>query len=182
MFIENSGSASMIRRTRQAMPGIVINTNDTDRAVILRNLVIRNWTIGLQVKGRARVTAERCRFDSNLAANISVEDASNATVSDCQVQAAGMRAGEFSQAQHLGLAAAGNHAPAAHQQLRDEFEAEPAARAADDRDGHADSLRGASYVQCCVRARARGNLGAAPLHGNFTPVRRSSRNCTPRRR
>jgi hypothetical protein len=78
---------------RQAQPGIVVNTNLTDRIVILRNLVIRNWTHGLQIQGNARVTVENCRFDSNIVANVAAEGNARLTMSNSQVLAAGMRFG-----------------------------------------------------------------------------------------
>jgi hypothetical protein len=76
---------------RQAGPGIVVDTNETDRVVILRNLVIRNYTVGLQVNGTARVIAENCRFDSNLSANVLATAASRLTMTSCSVVAGGMR-------------------------------------------------------------------------------------------
>jgi len=77
--------------TRQAGNGIVINTVDTDRVVILRNLVIRNYQIGLQVMGNARVICEDCRFDSNVVANVSVSGNASLTLVGCSVSAGGMR-------------------------------------------------------------------------------------------
>jgi hypothetical protein len=76
---------------RQAGNGIVINTADTNRAVILRNLVIRNYQIGLQVMGNARVVCEDCRFDSNVVANVSVSGNASLTLVGCSVSAGGMR-------------------------------------------------------------------------------------------
>jgi hypothetical protein len=77
--------------TRQAGNGIVINTADTDRVVILRNLAIRNYQIGLQVMGNARVICEDCRFDSNVVANVSVSGNASLTLVGCSVRAGGMR-------------------------------------------------------------------------------------------
>jgi hypothetical protein len=76
---------------RQAGNGIVINTTDTDRVVILRNLVVRNYQIGLQVMGNARVICEDCRFDSNVVANVSVSGSASLTLVGCSVSAGGMR-------------------------------------------------------------------------------------------
>ncbi|HTE20596.1 MAG TPA: right-handed parallel beta-helix repeat-containing protein [Armatimonadota bacterium] len=76
---------------RQAGPGIVIDTTQTDRTVILRNLVIRNFTVGLQIGGNARVTVEKCRFDSNITANVVAGGNSRLTMTECSVNAAGQR-------------------------------------------------------------------------------------------
>jgi hypothetical protein len=77
--------------TRQAGPGIVVDTRETDRTVILRNLVIRNYMVGLQVNGGARVVVENCRFDSNLAANVLATGGTRLTMTGCSVVAGGMR-------------------------------------------------------------------------------------------
>jgi hypothetical protein len=77
--------------TRQGDVGVLIETTETNRTVILRNLVIRNYTIGLNIRGNARVTVEKCRFDSNLNANVLVEDSARLTMTDCSVNAAGQR-------------------------------------------------------------------------------------------
>jgi hypothetical protein len=77
--------------TRQAGNGIIINTMDTDRVVILRNIVIRNYQIGLQVMGNARVVCEDCRFDSNVVANVSVSGNASLTMVGCSVSGGGMR-------------------------------------------------------------------------------------------
>jgi hypothetical protein len=76
---------------RQAGNGVVINTMDTDRVIVLRNLTIRNFQIGLQVMGNARVICENCRFDSNVVANVSVSGNASLTLVDCSVRAGGMR-------------------------------------------------------------------------------------------
>jgi hypothetical protein len=76
---------------RQAGNGIVINTTDTDRVVILRNLAIRNYQVGLQVMGNARVICEDCRFDSNVVANVAVSGNASLTLVGCSVRAGGMR-------------------------------------------------------------------------------------------
>jgi hypothetical protein len=77
--------------TRQAGVGITIDTPFTDRLVILRNLAIRNFRIGLLVKSNSRVVCENCRFDSNIDANVVVQDNARLTLVDCSVRAGGMR-------------------------------------------------------------------------------------------
>ena len=76
---------------RQSGPGIVIDTQDADRLVVLRNLVVRNFTVGLEVRGRARVVVENCRFDSNLETNVRVRDDARLTMTDTSIRAGGMR-------------------------------------------------------------------------------------------
>lgn len=76
---------------RQAAPGIVINTMSTDRVVVLRNLIIRNWTEGIQVNGAARVIVDRCRLDSNLNFGLRALGTSRVTVLDSTIVASGMR-------------------------------------------------------------------------------------------
>ena len=76
---------------RQAGPGIIIDTAEINRTIILRNLVIRNFTVGLQIRGNARVTVEKCRFDSNLNANVVAGGNSSLTMTECSVNAAGQR-------------------------------------------------------------------------------------------
>lgn len=77
--------------TRQAAPGIVVDTPSTDRIIILRNLVIRNFTVGLEVRNNARVIVENCRFDSNTDAHVHVFDNASLSINDSALRAAGMR-------------------------------------------------------------------------------------------
>jgi hypothetical protein len=77
--------------TRQAGIGITINEPTTNRSVILRNLVIRNFQVGLRIGGNARVTLTGCRFDSNVQQNVLVTDSARLIMTNCEVTAAGMR-------------------------------------------------------------------------------------------
>jgi len=77
--------------TRQAGTGITINSQDTDRLVILRNIAVRNFQVGLSVTGNVRVVCEDCRFDSNVAANVTVGGNAKLTLVGCEVRAGGMR-------------------------------------------------------------------------------------------
>lgn len=76
---------------RQAAPGITINTDQTDRSVILRNLNIRNWTDGILVSGAARVQIINCRLDSNITFGIRAQGTSRVMISSTTVNASGMR-------------------------------------------------------------------------------------------
>jgi len=88
-----AGDAASI--ARQAGVGITVTVaaSADQRRVVLRNLNIRNFRVGLLVNGAARVTVENCRFDSNQAANIMAAGASRLAVSRCSVTAAGVRLG-----------------------------------------------------------------------------------------
>lgn len=77
--------------TRQAGVGITVNSPDTDRIVILRNIAVRNYQVGLQVMGNSRVVCEDCRFDSNVVANVSVSGNARLTLTGCDVRGGGMR-------------------------------------------------------------------------------------------
>jgi hypothetical protein len=77
--------------TRQAAPGILITTAMTDRTVILRNLIVRNFTEGIQVAGAARVQIINVRLDDNLNFGIRAIGTSRVTVIDSFVNATGQR-------------------------------------------------------------------------------------------
>ncbi|MBA2614628.1 MAG: hypothetical protein H0U90_02450 [Actinobacteria bacterium] len=49
---------------RQNAPGIIVNVPG-DRHVILRNLQVRNWTIGVDVRGDSHVSIEDSRVANN---------------------------------------------------------------------------------------------------------------------
>jgi len=76
---------------RQADTGVIIDTQETNRTIILRNLVIRNFLVGMIINGNSRVTMEKCRFDSNLNANLVVDGNARLTMTDCSINAAGQR-------------------------------------------------------------------------------------------
>jgi hypothetical protein len=86
-----AGLAGNDARTMQ--PGIVVDTPDTDRIVVLRNLSVRNFAVGLDVRGNARVVVENCRFDGNLEANVRVSGSARLTMVGSTVAAGGMRFG-----------------------------------------------------------------------------------------
>jgi hypothetical protein len=76
---------------RQAAPGILITTDQTDRSVILRNLIIRNFTEGVQVSGSARVQIINVRFDDNLNFGVRAMGTSRVTIIDSFINATGQR-------------------------------------------------------------------------------------------
>jgi hypothetical protein len=76
--------------TRQTLPGVLINSSATDRSIVLRNLVIRNWGVGLLATANSRVTVTNCRFDSNLL-NLQIRQNSRVAIADSSVSAGGLR-------------------------------------------------------------------------------------------
>ncbi|MEW6732083.1 MAG: right-handed parallel beta-helix repeat-containing protein [Acidobacteriota bacterium] len=82
--------------TRQGGNGMTINfvSNPAIPAVpsvILRNLVIRNYQIGLNIMGNARVTVTNCRFDSNVQSGIAVSGTSKLVITDSVIVGNGVR-------------------------------------------------------------------------------------------
>lgn len=61
--------------------------------VTLRNLVIRNWAIGMRVGGAVRVLVENCRFDNNRDFGIQVLNEARLTFNNSQANANGRRVG-----------------------------------------------------------------------------------------
>ncbi len=77
---------------RQAAPGIVVNA-PADRHIAIRNIVSRNWTVGIQVAGDSRVTIESSRLENNVNYGILVSDEARVAIVGCTVSATGFRAG-----------------------------------------------------------------------------------------
>lgn len=76
---------------RQAQPGIDVDM-PRDRRVVIRNIVSRNWTDGIRVRGVSRVTLDRVRTEYNVEYGIRGVQGSRMTIRDSQVQANGFRA------------------------------------------------------------------------------------------
>jgi hypothetical protein len=87
--LEFPGSTNAIR---QGQPGVVV-TSPANRYVTLRNLVIRNWTEGIQTLGNSRVNIDNCRLESNVNYGIHVLDNGRVSIVNCQVSATGFRVG-----------------------------------------------------------------------------------------
>jgi parallel beta-helix repeat protein len=77
---------------RQAAPGIVVNA-PADRYVTIRNIVSRNWTVGIQVSGSSHVTIEDSRLENNVNYGILVSDSARVAIVGSTVSATGFRAG-----------------------------------------------------------------------------------------
>ena len=76
----NAGGDPDANTRRQNAPGIVVDS-DGSFPVEIRNIVSRNWTIGILVKQNSRVTIDGCRIDSNVNYGIrSVDNAKTAII------------------------------------------------------------------------------------------------------
>ncbi len=77
---------------RQGAPGIIVNA-PADRRVTLRNLVSRNWTNGIDVRGTSFVAIENCRVENNVNYGILVSDSARAAIVFSSVNSTGFRTG-----------------------------------------------------------------------------------------
>jgi hypothetical protein len=75
---------------RQTSPGIVV-TSDGSFPVELRNLVIRNWTVGILATQGSRVTISGCKIDSNVNYGIRAVDHTRVAVVKTEVNSSGFR-------------------------------------------------------------------------------------------
>jgi hypothetical protein len=75
---------------RQGQSGIIINA-PANRYVTVRNVTVRNWATGIEVKGASRATLEDVRLDSNVAYGILAGDTARLVVANSQVNASGLR-------------------------------------------------------------------------------------------
>lgn len=78
--------------SRQTISGIFINIPATGR-VILRNLTIRNWAVGITAAGSSQVTVDNCRVENNLNYGIRAIDSANIFIANSRVHATGYRVG-----------------------------------------------------------------------------------------
>ena len=78
---------------RQDMPGITINAA-ANRRIILRNLTIRNWRIGILSQGNSRVAIDNCRVEQNLDYGIlSIGSGVRTSINNSQIIGTGFRVG-----------------------------------------------------------------------------------------
>jgi len=78
---------------RQASPGIVIDAGG-NRRIVLRNLVVRNWSAGIIVQGNSHVVVDNCRVEHNLNYGIrATGGAVRAAITNTQVTGTGFRVG-----------------------------------------------------------------------------------------
>jgi len=83
--------------SRQNAPGIVVNSPSFNRIIVLRNLVSRNWTVGVLVMGSSRVTIDNCRFENNVNYGIQVQGSGRVAVTNTHVNGTGYRIGAAGQ-------------------------------------------------------------------------------------
>ncbi|HKS28922.1 MAG TPA: right-handed parallel beta-helix repeat-containing protein [Pyrinomonadaceae bacterium] len=116
-IVPGEGSAAAGHVTIEAAPGVVANINAVlqgdaagnfdrqntygirisylanNRRVVLRNLLISNFDVGVLITNDSRVTMDNCRFENNLNFGIRVRDTSRLAVFDSKVYATGFRLG-----------------------------------------------------------------------------------------
>jgi parallel beta-helix repeat protein len=76
----------------QSSPGIVVDA-PSNRSVIIRNIVSRNWTDGIRILNNSRVTIDNCRLEGNVNNGIDVSGAARVSITNSQVNYTGFRAG-----------------------------------------------------------------------------------------
>lgn len=78
---------------RQTIPGIVVDAGG-NRRIILRNLVVRNWSAGIVIQGNSHVVVDNCRIDQNLNYGIRATGSGvQAAITNSQVTGTGFRIG-----------------------------------------------------------------------------------------
>lgn len=86
----NSDTSS--NASRQATTAVTVST-DGNFYVTLRNLVIRNWSTGIEVIGNAGVLIDNCRLENNLNRGIFVSGNAPVAITRTTVSATGFRGG-----------------------------------------------------------------------------------------
>ncbi len=77
---------------RQAAPGIIVNAPQ-NRHVTIRNIVSRNWAVGIQVVGQSHVLIDSCRIENNVNHGVLVQDDARVKINETDVTATGFRVG-----------------------------------------------------------------------------------------
>ncbi len=75
---------------RQNAPGIIVNA-PANRFVTIRNIVSRNWTDGILVRGSSNVLIDDCRIENNTNYGIRVQGDAKVKINNTQVSATGFR-------------------------------------------------------------------------------------------
>lgn len=75
---------------RQGIPGIIINAPATSR-ITLKNLTIRNWTVGVFIMGNSNVTLENCLIEGNTNQGILVGNNAKVAIVNCTITSSGFR-------------------------------------------------------------------------------------------
>ena len=99
------GGDATENNTRQQQPGIIVHS-DGSFPLEIRNIVSRNWTDGIQIRGAARVTLDNVRLDSNVNYGVNVLGDSKVVITNSQINSSGYR-----RSGSLGLTPGGDIAP-----------------------------------------------------------------------
>ena len=75
---------------RQSQPGIIVNST-VNNAVVIRNILSKNWTSGIRIMGDSRVSIQNCRFENNVNFGIEVLGNARVTIVKSSVRATGFR-------------------------------------------------------------------------------------------
>ncbi len=75
---------------RQSAPGIIVNS-PANRYVTIRNITSRNWTSGIQVRGKSRVAINGVRLEGNVNYGVEVTDDARVAISRSEITATGFR-------------------------------------------------------------------------------------------
>ena len=82
---------------RQGSSGIIIEA-PADRRVTLRNLTIRNWNTGVEIRADSHVFIDNCRIQNNVGTGVIATGNSRLTVDRSQIAATGYRVGTLGDA------------------------------------------------------------------------------------
>jgi hypothetical protein len=74
----------------QRAPGIVINSPN-NRMVILRNLIVTNWTDGIRIQGASNVLLDNVRVDHNVNNGVVVMGTAKVAIRNSQITSTGFR-------------------------------------------------------------------------------------------
>ncbi len=90
------GDSAANNNARQGARGIQVTYNGMfgpTRVVVLRNLTVRNYAVGIGADNFSRVHIDNCRLDSNIDFGIRLDDQSRTVVLNSQVTNTGYRVG-----------------------------------------------------------------------------------------
>jgi len=79
--------------TRTTLTGITVSANSNASRVVLRNLTIRNFAIGVNILGNGRVTMDNCRLENNLDYGIRLVEDGRVTGENLRIASTGFRRG-----------------------------------------------------------------------------------------
>ncbi len=75
---------------RQGAPGIIVDA-PANRRVIIKNIVTRNWTNGIDIRNASHVTISNSRIENNINFGILVSDNAVVSIKDSHITATGYR-------------------------------------------------------------------------------------------